>query len=132
MDCFVATLPAMTAQRNDLLLVIDEGTTSTRAMLFDAGGACLATEQRELAQSYPQPGWVEHDAEEIWASSLACARAAVAARRRGGADRGARDHQPARDDRLLEPADGAGAGSGDRLAGPAHGGSLRPAEGRGA
>jgi glycerol kinase len=69
----------------DKLLVIDEGTTSTRAMLFEADGTCLATEQRELTQSYPQPGWVEHDAEEIWSSSLACARAAVAAG--GGAGR---------------------------------------------
>jgi len=69
----------------DSILVIDEGTTSTRAMLFARDGACLATEQRELAQSYPQPGWVEHDAEEIWASSLACARAVVAAA--GGAER---------------------------------------------
>ncbi len=69
----------------DTILVIDEGTTSTRAMLFAADGTCLATEQRELEQSYPRPGWVEHDAEEIWASSLACARAAVAAG--GGAGR---------------------------------------------
>ena len=69
----------------DFILVIDEGTTSTRAMLFAADGSCLATEQRELVQSYPQPGWVEHDAEEIWASSLACARAVVAAG--GGAGR---------------------------------------------
>jgi glycerol kinase len=69
----------------DSFLVIDEGTTSTRAMLFAAGGDCLATEQREIEQSYPRPGWVEHDAEEIWTSSLACARAAVAAG--GGADR---------------------------------------------
>lgn len=69
----------------DLILVIDEGTTSTRAMLFAPDGTCLATEQRELAQSYPQPGWVEHDAEEIWTSSLACARAAVASG--GGAER---------------------------------------------
>ncbi|MET1112938.1 MAG: glycerol kinase GlpK [Allosphingosinicella sp.] len=69
----------------DLILVIDEGTTSTRAMLFARDGACLAAEQRELAQSYPRPGWVEHDAEEIWTSSLACARAVVAAA--GGADR---------------------------------------------
>jgi glycerol kinase len=67
------------------LLVIDEGTTSTRAMLFAADGTCLVTEQRELAQSYPRPGWVEHDAEEIWTSSLACAQAAVAAG--GGAGR---------------------------------------------
>ena len=65
------------------ILVIDEGTTSTRAMLFGEDGACLGVEQRELAQSYPQAGWVEHDAEEIWTSSLACARAMVA--RAGGA-----------------------------------------------
>jgi glycerol kinase len=69
----------------DKLLVIDEGTTSTRAMLFAADGACLAAEQRELDQHYPRPGWVEHDAEEIWTSSLACARAAATAA--GGAER---------------------------------------------
>jgi glycerol kinase len=67
------------------ILVIDEGTTSTRAMLFAGDGTCLFTEQRELAQHYPRPGWVEHDAEEIWDSSLACARAVVAAG--GGAER---------------------------------------------
>ena len=48
---------------SDTILVIDEGTTSTRAMLFARDGTCLAAEQKELAQSYPQPGWVEHDAE---------------------------------------------------------------------
>ena len=69
----------------DRLLVIDEGTTSTRGMLFAADGACLGCEQRELAQSYPQPGWVEHDAEEIWEASLACARATV--EQAGGAGR---------------------------------------------
>ena len=73
------------ANFGDTILVIDEGTTSTRAMLFAADGSCLATRQRELAQHYPRPGWVEHDAEEIWASSLACARAAVASG--GGAER---------------------------------------------
>ncbi|HEX4739248.1 MAG TPA: glycerol kinase GlpK [Allosphingosinicella sp.] len=69
----------------DRLLVIDEGTTSTRAMLFGTDGACLAVEQRELKQHVPEAGWLEHDAEEIWASSLACARAAV--KQGGGADR---------------------------------------------
>jgi glycerol kinase len=69
----------------DRLLVIDEGTTSTRAMLFAADGACLGAEQRELRQSYPRAGWVEHDAEEIWEKSLACARRVVEAA--GGADR---------------------------------------------
>jgi glycerol kinase len=69
----------------ETILVIDEGTTSTRAMLFAGDGGVLACEQRELTQHYPQPGWVEHDAEEIWAASLACARGAVVAA--GGADR---------------------------------------------
>jgi glycerol kinase len=68
-----------------LILVIDEGTTSTRAMLFDESGSCLGCEQRELTQAYPRSGWVEHDAEEIWRESLACARALVEAG--GGAGR---------------------------------------------
>ena len=70
---------------SETILVIDEGTTSTRAMLFAADAACLGCEQRELAQSYPRPGWVEHDAEEIWSASLACAREMVSAA--GGPER---------------------------------------------
>jgi glycerol kinase len=69
----------------ETILVIDEGTTSTRAMLFGADGSCRGSEQQDLAQSYPQDGWVEHDAEEIWDKSLACARAM--AEQAGGADR---------------------------------------------
>ena len=69
----------------ELLLVIDEGTTSTRAMLFAPDGACLGWEQRDLDQHYPRPGWVEHDAEEIWGKTFACARTVVA--QAGGADR---------------------------------------------
>jgi glycerol kinase len=67
------------------LLVIDEGTTSTRTMLFAPDGRCLGSEQRDLKQHYPGPGLVEHDAEEIWESSFACARAMVA--KAGGAER---------------------------------------------
>ncbi|MBK9387671.1 MAG: glycerol kinase GlpK [Planctomycetes bacterium] len=48
------------------ILALDQGTTSSRALLFDREGAVLAVAQREFAQHYPQPGWVEHDAEEIW------------------------------------------------------------------
>ena len=69
----------------ETILVIDEGTTSTRAMLFAADGRCLASEQADLQQYYPRPGWVEHDAEEIWTKTLACARAMAAAA--GGAER---------------------------------------------
>ena len=61
------------------VLAIDQGTTSTRAILFDAQGAVRRTAQRELTQHYPQPGWVEHDPEEIWRSVVATCREAAAA-----------------------------------------------------
>ena len=60
------------------ILVIDEGTTSTRAMLFEADGTCLGSAQRPLTQHYPAPGLVEHDGEEIWTLTLACAQEMVA------------------------------------------------------
>ena len=72
----------------DHLLVIDEGTTSTRAMLFARKGAgwhCAASEAAALTQSYPRPGWVEHDAAEIWRKTLRVTAAMVA--QAGGADR---------------------------------------------
>ena len=62
----------------DKLLVIDQGTTSTRAMLFSRDGEVLAREQQELPQHYPQEGWVEHDAMRIWADSLQLSRRALA------------------------------------------------------
>lgn len=67
------------------IIVIDEGTTSTRAMLFTADGTPLGSAQRELRQHYPAPGLVEHDAAEIWEATLACTREMVA--RAGGAGR---------------------------------------------
>ncbi|HZH28697.1 MAG TPA: glycerol kinase GlpK [Azospirillaceae bacterium] len=56
------------------VLAIDQGTTSSRAILFDAKGAPVATAQRELRQFYPADGWVEHDPEEIWNDTLAVCR----------------------------------------------------------
>jgi glycerol kinase len=67
------------------ILVIDEGTTSTRAMLFDFDGKPVASAQHSLTQHYPAPGWVEHDAGEIWERTLAAAREMVA--KAGGASR---------------------------------------------
>ena len=55
------------------ILVLDAGTTSTRAMLFAPDGRMLSVSQKELTQHYPRPGWVEHDAAEIWSRTLACA-----------------------------------------------------------
>ena len=50
----------------EYLLAIDQGTTSTRAIVFDAALVPIAIAQQELTQFYPGPGWVEHDPEEIW------------------------------------------------------------------
>src|SRR6185295_5090415 len=49
---------------------LDQGTTSTRFMVFDRSGAVVSASQREHQQIYPQPGWVEHDPEEIWRRSI--------------------------------------------------------------
>lgn len=69
----------------DFILVLDEGTTSTRAMLFAADGALHGQAQQALEQHYPRSGWVEHDAGEIWDRTLACAREVTA--QAGGAER---------------------------------------------
>ncbi len=61
----------------DHLLAIDQGTTSTRAILFDSEGQPVVTAQQELSQHYPRPGWVEHDPEQIWQAVLATVREAV-------------------------------------------------------
>lgn len=60
------------------ILAIDQGTTSSRAIVFDASGLPVATAQKELTQHYPADGWVEHDAEEIWRDVAALMREAVA------------------------------------------------------
>lgn len=60
------------------ILALDQGTTSSRAIVFGADGRALSMAQRELPQIYPAPGDVEHDPEEIWHTQLACAREALA------------------------------------------------------
>ena len=61
----------------DCILVLDAGTTSTRAMVFAGDGTMEAVAQAELTQHYPRPGWVEHDAGEIWDKALKCAREVI-------------------------------------------------------
>ena len=60
------------------VLALDQGTTSSRALVFDRSANILAVAQQEFGQHYPQPGWVEHDAIEIWQTQLATAKAALA------------------------------------------------------
>ena len=64
-----------------LILAIDQSTSATKAVLFDASGRVLAKASREHRQIYPRPGWVEHDAEEIWQNVLAVIREIVTGNR---------------------------------------------------
>jgi glycerol kinase len=59
------------------ILSFDQGTTSSRAIIFDKKGSIIATAQKEFTQIFPQPGWVEHDANEIWSTQLGVATEAV-------------------------------------------------------
>jgi glycerol kinase len=68
------------------VLAIDQGTTSTRAILFDRAGQPCATSQRELDQSYPSPGRVEHDPEQIWRDTLATASGVLDQAGKSGAE----------------------------------------------
>ncbi len=63
------------------LLALDQGTTSSRAMVFDDQACVLGVSQQEFAQHFPRPGWVEHDASEIWRTQLTCAAEALLAAR---------------------------------------------------
>ena len=65
------------------VLALDQGTTSSRAVLFDHDGRIRASQSHEFKQSYPEPGWVEHDPDEIWRTQLRALRGAVAQARIG-------------------------------------------------
>src|SRR5688572_5049663 len=59
------------------VLAIDQGTTGTRAILFDKSGRIAGQGYREIRQHFPKPGWVEHDPSELWSSTLAVIRTAL-------------------------------------------------------
>ena len=62
---------------NQFILSFDQGTTSSRAIIFDKKGAIISIAQKEFTQLFPQPGWVEHDANEIWSTQLGVAAEAI-------------------------------------------------------
>ena len=70
-----------------LILAIDQGTTSSRALVFDSRGDIVSTSQREFPQHYPRSGWVEHDPEDIWDTTLLTAREAMQQAESSGAGR---------------------------------------------
>src|SRR4051812_7929569 len=65
--------PKGRAERMKYILALDQGTTSSRAILFDEAGAIVAVSQHEFQQYYPQSGWVEHDPNEILTTQMSCA-----------------------------------------------------------
>lgn len=67
----------MKSSKEGYILSLDQGTTSSRAILFDHDGLIVAQAQKPFTQYYPEPGWVEHDPEEIWETQLAVAREAI-------------------------------------------------------
>ena len=76
----------MATKGGGLVLALDQGTTSSRAILFDEAGEIRSVAQRPTTQLYPQPGWVNHDPDEIWETTLAVAREALAKARVGASD----------------------------------------------
>ncbi|MFI5255254.1 MAG: FGGY family carbohydrate kinase, partial [Candidatus Limnocylindrales bacterium] len=74
----------MTPRRH--LLALDQGTSSSRAIVFDEGARPVGSAQHEVAATYPQPGWVEQDAEALWTTQLAAAREALTAAGIGATD----------------------------------------------
>src|SRR5437762_12249504 len=62
----------------DYMLALDQGTTSSRTIVFDRQGNIISSAQKEFRQIFPQPGWVEHDAEEIWSTQYGTMAEALA------------------------------------------------------
>ena len=110
------------------IMAIDQGTTSSRAVVFGPDGAALGSAHEAFAQHFPKPGWVEHDPEDIWTTQLRCCRLALERSGLDAADLAAVGIANQRETVLLWDAEsGAAPGKRHRLAVPAHGGALRGA-----
>ena len=64
--------------QDKLILALDQGTTSSRAIVFDHSGQIVEVSQKPFEQIFPQPGWVEHDPNEIWSSQISVAAEVIA------------------------------------------------------
>ena len=100
------------------ILALDQGTTSSRAILFDRSGNIIQMAQQEFTQHYPQPGWVEHNPNELFDSQAVVAAKCLRQAGITGSEVAARDH------RRLEPQDRRARVQRHRLAGPAYCGLL--------
>src|SRR5882724_9295928 len=73
-----SNLPESSSMSSQYILALDQGTTSSRSMIFDHHGNIISVAQKEFKQIFPQPGWVEHDADEIWSTQFGTMAEAVA------------------------------------------------------
>src|SRR6478609_9125258 len=71
------SIPNCLSNMPQYILAFDQGTTSSRAIIFDKNGGIKSIAQKEFTQIFPQPGWVEHDANEIWSTQLGVATEAI-------------------------------------------------------
>ena len=84
------------------IAAIDQGTTSSRCIVFDRDGRIVSVDQKEHEQIFPKPGWVEHNATEIWTNVQEVVAGAIAeGRHHPRRHQGHRHHQPARDHRAV-------------------------------
>ena len=90
------------SDRHGRVLAIDAGTTGVTALVVDETGSVVSRGYEEFPQHFPQPGWVEHEPEEIWQATLSACRQALRSDYGRSVDRG-RPHQPARDRGALGP-----------------------------
>jgi glycerol kinase len=110
------------------VLALDQGTTSSRSLLIDAEGRIAALAQREFTQHFPRPGWVEHDATEIWETQLATMAEALRSARATPRDVAAVGITNQRETTVLwDRRTGRAGGARDRMAGPADGSRMRAA-----
>src|SRR5450759_4852790 len=107
------------------ILALDQGTTSSRAILFDQDAIPIASAQRELTQYFPQSGWVEHDALEIWDCQAALITEVLAKACVSLTDVGHRHCQSTRDDRAVGSQHEPPGRARDRMAGPAYHNTVR-------
>ena len=107
------------------VLALDQGTTSSRAIVFDRAGVAVATAQQEFPQLFPSPGHVEHDPEAIWSSQLATAKDALAKAKISARDLAAIGVTNQRETTVLWERDSAVPSERHRLAEPHHRADLR-------
>ena len=112
--------PRQRAKDAGVILVIDQGTTSTRSIVFGLDAAPVASAQAEFEQLYPRPGWVKHDPETLWRTTLSTAREALRRAACEASDLAAIGVANQRETALIWKRDGYGDRQRDRVAGPPH------------